>query len=74
MRHISLSTCGVVDKIYAPANRKLQLTLSVSLHAPNDRLREQTMPINRRWGVEELLEACRYYTRQTGRRISLNMR
>lgn len=70
MRHISLSTCGVVDKIYDLANRKLQLTLSVSLHAPNDRLREQTMPINRKWGVEELLKACRYYTQQTGRRIS----
>ncbi len=70
MRHISLSTCGIVDKIYDLADRKLQLTLSVSLHAPNDRIRSRTMPINRRWGVEELLAACRYYGKATGRRIS----
>lgn len=70
MRHISLSTCGVVDKIYALADKKLQLTLSVSLHAPNDVIREKTMPINRRWGIKELLDACRYYAKTTGRRIS----
>ena len=70
MRHISLSTCGIVDKIYDLADRKLQLTLSVSLHAPNDKIRVKTMPINRRWGVEELLKACRYYGKTTGRRIS----
>ena len=70
MRHISLSTCGIVDKIYDLADRKLQLTLSISLHAPNDRIRVRTMPINRRWGVEKLLEACRYYGKTTGRRIS----
>lgn len=70
MRHISLSTCGVVDKIYDLAEKKLQLTLSVSLHAPNDEIRSQTMPVNRRWGVEELLKACRYYGELTGRRIS----
>ena len=70
MRHISLSTCGVVDKIYDLAERKLQLTLSVSLHAPNDAIRQTTMPINRRWGVDELLKACRYYAKTTSRRIS----
>lgn len=70
MRHISLSTCGIVDKIYDLAEKKLQLTLSVSLHAPNDEIRSRTMPVNRRWGVEELLKACRYYGELTGRRIS----
>ena len=70
MRHISLSTCGVVDKIYDLAERKLQLTLSVSLHAPNDEIRSQTMPINNRWGVGELLAACRAYAEAAGRRIS----
>ena len=70
MRHISLSTCGLVDKIYDLADRKLQLTLSVSLHAPNDEIRNRTMPVNRKWNVEELLKACKYYTDTTGRRIS----
>ena len=70
MRHISLSTCGIVDKIYDLADRKLQLTLSVSLHAPNDTIRSRTMPINRKWGVDTLLKACRYYSKTTGRRIS----
>lgn len=70
MRHISLSTCGIVDKIYRLADQKLQLTLSVSLHAPNDELRNKMMPVNRKWGLEELLRTCRYYGRQTGRRIS----
>ncbi|NLG92966.1 MAG: 23S rRNA (adenine(2503)-C(2))-methyltransferase RlmN [Clostridiales bacterium] len=70
MRHISLSTCGIVDKIYDLAERKLQLTLSVSLHAPNDSIRSRTMPVNRKWGVDELLKACRYYAKITGRRVS----
>ena len=70
MRHISLSTCGLVDKIYDLAEKKLQLTLSVSLHAPNDEIRSKTMPVNHRWGVSELLRACRYYAETTGRRIS----
>lgn len=70
MRHISLSTCGIVDRIYDLADRKLQLTLSVSLHAPNDEIRNRTMPINRRWNVEALLKACQYYSNTTGRRIS----
>lgn len=70
LRHVSLSTCGLVDKIYELAQRKLQLTLSVSLHAPNDALREQTMPVNRKYGIGELLKACRDYYALTGRRIS----
>jgi len=70
MRHISLSTCGIVDKIYHLAEKKLQLTLSVSLHAPNDQIRARTMPVSRRWNVEQLLAACRYYAKTTGRRIS----
>lgn len=70
MRHISLSTCGIVDKIYDLAEKDLQLTLSVSLHAPNDEIRSRLMPVNRRWNVEELLKACRYYLSRAGRRIS----
>lgn len=70
MRHISLSTCGLVDKIYDLAEKKLQLTLSVSLHAPNDEIRSRTMPVNKRWNIEELLKSCKYYTDITSRRIS----
>ena len=70
MRHVSLSTCGLVDGIYRLMNEKLQLTLSVSLHAPNNEIRSRIMPINRRWPVEELLKACRDYISATGRRIS----
>ena len=70
MRHISLSTCGIVDQIYRLAEEKLQLTLSVSLHAPNDEIRGRTMPVNRKWNIEELLKACRFYARRTNRRIS----
>lgn len=70
MRHISLSTCGVVPKIYELAEKKLGLTLSISLHAPNDKIRSQTMPVNSKWNIEELLTACRYYTKVTSRRIS----
>lgn len=70
MRHISLSTCGVVPRIYELAEKKLGLTLSISLHAPNDKIRSQTMPVNSKWNIEELLAACRYYTKVTSRRIS----
>ena len=69
-RHISLSTCGVVDRIYQLADNNLQLTLSISLHATDDETRSSIMPINRRWNIEELLKACRYYTDHTHRRIS----
>ena len=70
MRHISLSTCGLVPKIDELAKRKLQLTLSVSLHAPNDEIRNTIMPVNRAYPVEELLAACRRYYDATSRRIS----
>ena len=70
MRHISLSTCGLVDKIRLLMEKKYALTLSVSLHAPNNELRDRMMPINKRWPVEKLLEACREYAAVTGRRIS----
>ena len=70
MRHVSLSTCGLVDGIRRLMGEKLQLTLSVSLHAPNNAIRSQLMPVNRRWPVEELLDACREYAAATGRRIS----
>ncbi len=69
-RHISVSTCGLVDKIYSLAEKKLQITLSVSLHAPNDEIRNLTMPINKRYNIEDLLKACRYYSKMTNRRIS----
>lgn len=70
MRHISLSTCGIVPRILELAESKLQLTLSVSLHAPDDETRSMIMPVNRRWPVDELLDACRTYYEKTGRRIS----
>lgn len=70
MRNISLSTCGVVTGIYKLLEKRLQLTLSVSLHAPNDEIRSRTMPVNDRWNIGELLKACRDYTRETSRRIS----
>ena len=70
MRHISLSTCGLVPKIDELAKRKLQLTLSVSLHAPNDQVRGTIMPVNRAYPMDELLAACRRYYEATSRRIS----
>lgn len=70
LRHVSLSTCGLVDQIRRLATEKLQLTLSVSLHAPNDIIRSRMMPVSHKWGVDELLSACRDYADTTGRRIS----
>ena len=70
MRHISLSTCGLTDKIDKLAQRGLQLTLSVSLHAPDDETRSKIMPVNRSVGVEKLMDTCRRYFQTTGRRIS----
>lgn len=69
-RHITLSTCGLVDRIRELADRKLQITLSISLHAADDAARSEIMPVNRRYPVAELLDACRYYISQTNRRIS----
>ncbi|MBE6552938.1 MAG: 23S rRNA (adenine(2503)-C(2))-methyltransferase RlmN [Ruminococcaceae bacterium] len=69
-RHISLSTCGLVDGIERLMEENLPITLSISLHAPDDETRSAIMPINRRWGVDALLDACRAYFTRTGRRIS----
>ena len=69
-RHISLSTCGLVDKIYRLAEEELPITLSISLHASDNETRSSLMPINRKWCIEELLTACHDYFAKTGRRIS----
>lgn len=69
-RHISLSTCGVVDKIYALAEENLPITLSVSLHAPNNEIRDKIMPVNHKYPIEKLIEACKKYIEKTTRRIS----
>ena len=70
MRHISLSTCGVVPGIDWLADLGLQITLSVSLHAPDSETRSKIMPVNRAYDVEELFAACHRYFKKTGRRIS----
>lgn len=70
MRHISLSTCGITEKFDKLAELNLQLTLSVSLHAPDDETRSKLMPANRVRGVDELIECCKMYYEKTGRRIS----
>ncbi len=70
MRHVSLSTCGIVPGIYRLMEEQIPLTLSISLHAPNDAIRSDSMPINRRWPIESLLKACSEYIEATGRRIS----
>ena len=69
-RHISLSTCGLVDRIYRLAEEDLAITLSISLNAPDDETRSSLMPVNKRWNIEQLLTACRAYFEKTGRRIS----
>ena len=69
MRHISLSTCGIVPKIDALAQRKLQISLAISLHGSNDAIRNRIMPVNKAWPMEELLAACRRYYEATSRRI-----
>lgn len=70
MRNITLSTCGVVPRIYDLMNENLQITLTISLHAPNDIIRSKTMPVNDKWGIDELLKACRDYIKKTNRRVS----
>jgi 23S rRNA (adenine2503-C2)-methyltransferase len=70
LRHVSLSTCGLVDKIYDLMHEKLGLTLSVSLHAPNNEIRTKIMPINKKYNIETLLTACNEYANTTKRRIS----
>ena len=70
LRHVSLSTCGIVPKIYELADMKLQLTLSVSLHSPYNDKRSEIMPVNRTYNIEALIEACKHYISATGRRIT----
>ena len=69
MRHISLSTCGLVPKIDALAEKKLQISLAISLHGPNNEIRSKVMPVNKAYPIEQLLDACRRYFAATGRRI-----
>ena len=69
IRNVSLSTCGIVPKMYQLAEENLPVTLCVSLHAPNDEIRKMTMPIAYTWSIPEILEACRNYIRKTGRRV-----
>lgn len=69
-RHISISTCGVVPRIYDFANENVQCTLSISLHSSNDKTRSSMMPINNAYNIEELIKACKYYIQKTNKRIS----
>ena len=69
MRHISLSTCGLIPKIDALAERKLQISLAISLHGPNDEIRSRVMPVNKAYPIEPLLQCCRRYYEATSRRI-----
>ena len=68
-RNISLSTCGLVPKIYQLADDGFSVTLTISLHAPTDELRKKTMPIANAYKIEEILKACDYYFEKTGRRV-----
>ncbi len=69
-RHISISTSGLVPKIYELADRKMQCTLSISLHASNNETRSSMMPVNKAYPIEELMKACKYYIEKTNKRIS----
>lgn len=69
LRHISLSTCGLIDRIRQFADENLPVTLSLSLHAPNDEIRKKIMPIARRYSIHDTIDACKYYLERTGRRI-----
>lgn len=70
LRHISLSTCGIVPRIYDLAELRFGLTLSVSLHCPDNEKRSEIMPVNRTYNIPELIKACRYYIDRTGRRVT----
>ena len=69
-RHISISTSGLVPKIYELADRQMQCTLSVSLHSSNNKTRSDMMPVNNAYPIEELMKACKYYIEKTNKRIS----
>lgn len=70
-RHITVSTCGLVPKIYEYADFDLQVNLAISLHAPNNEIRDQIMPINKAYKIEELIEAIKYYIEKTNRRVTI---
>lgn len=70
LRHVSLSTCGIVPRIYELSKLDLGLTLSISLHCPNDKGRSEIMPVNNKYNISELMAACKDYFKKTGRRIS----
>jgi 23S rRNA (adenine2503-C2)-methyltransferase len=70
MRHITLSTCGIVPEIINLADMNLQITLAISLHAPNDEIRKRLMPIANKYSYDELLNACNYYIEKTNKRIT----
>ena len=69
-RNITVSTCGIVPKMRQLADEGLQITLALSLHAPNDEIRKELMPIANRYTIKEILKACRYYFEKTGRRVT----
>lgn len=69
-RNITVSTCGLVEQIRQLAEQRLQITLAISLHAPNDEIRRRTMPVAKSYGMDEIMDACRVYFRKTGRRIT----
>ena len=69
-RHISISTSGLVPRIYELADKKMQCTLSVSLHSSNNKKRSEMMPVNNAYPIEELIKACKYYIKVTNKRIS----
>ena len=69
-RNITVSTCGLVEQIRRLAEENLQITLAISLHAPNDEIRRRTMPVANRYGIDEIIQACRDYFAATGRRIT----
>lgn len=70
LRDITLSTCGIVPKIYDLMNEKMPITLTLSLHAPNDKIRSSMMPINDKWKINEVIKACKEYSNKTSRRVS----
>lgn len=69
-RNLTVSTCGLVPRIYELADKKLQLTLAVSLHSPTDEMRRKLMPIANKYSIDEIMKACRYYIQKTGRRVT----
>lgn len=69
-RNLTISTCGIVPKIKELARKRLQITLAISLHSPNDEMRKELMPIANKYSMDELLDACRYYFKETNRRMT----